>query len=562
MTTPHQNVEFNPSNPYQGLPGPLDMLYFWEENQPDAICMQQPIEGKWHTLTWRQMADEVRRMATVLQNMNLPAGSRIAILSKNCNYWVMSDLAIMMSGHISVPLYPNLTDTTIRQILEHAEVSAIFVGKLDNFHLMKPGIPEQVRCISYPIYAHAEYENWRDLTNAVEPIAGKPSRQLDELMTIIYTSGTTGVPKGVMHKFQNFAFGATHALRCFPGLDESTKLFSYLPLSHIAERMVVEFIFLYTGGMVSFAESLELFAKNLQQVQPHVFLGVPRIWTKFQLAILEKLPKLNLLLSIPLLGNFLKRKLVHKLGLSQVKYALTGAAPISANLVQWYLKLGIIIQEGYAMTENCAYSHFSMRDKIRYGSVGQSLPHSECKIGPDNEILVKNPCIMNGYYKMPELTAETITPDGFLRTGDTGTIDAEGFLMINGRVKDIFKTDKGKYVSPSPIELELSKNNNIEQVCVVGMGIPQPIALVVLSEAALKLDKASLKQNLENTVRELNPRLDSYERLHAIVVMRDNWTIENGMLTPTLKIKRNELEKIKKDQYYTWYEDQDLAIWE
>jgi long-chain acyl-CoA synthetase len=550
-------------SPYSGLHTPLELFYRWERECPDDVFLRQPVNGVWQTMTWREAGREIRRMAAVLGGMDLPAGSRIAILSKNCHYWILADFAIMMSGHVSVPLYPNLTARTVRQILEHSEARVCFVGKLDQFEQMRAGIPEDVYGITFPVFSQSGYDRWDALCAGVEPIAGEPRRELDELMTIIYTSGTTGEPKGVMHRFQNFAFAATHALRLFDDLGRGSRFFSYLPLCHIAERVVVEIACLYCGGTVSFAESLDLFAKNLQDTQPHVFLGVPRIWTKFQMAILEKLPpaRLRLMLKIPFLSSFLKKKIKRGLGLSDARYALSGAAPISTALLEWYEALDIRIQEGYAMTENCAYSHFTLRHQLRFGSVGQALPHNEVRLGEGNEIQVKSPCILNGYFKNPELTAEVLTPDGFLRTGDTGHLDEEGFLRITGRLKELFKTGKGKYVAPAPIEMRLLENTAIEQVCVTGSGLPQPIGLVVLSLSARDRDREELSAELLDTLVGANHELDQHERLRALVVVAEEWTVENSLLTPTLKIKRNEVDNRYGAHYENWYGASDSIVW-
>ncbi|HHZ65084.1 MAG TPA: hypothetical protein EYN51_06250 [Flavobacteriales bacterium] len=260
------------------LLSPLEMLYKWESESPNKIYMRQPIDGVYHKLSWRETATEVRKMAAVLKGLDIPPNSKIGILSKNCMHWILSDLAIMMAGHVSIPMYPNLKDTSIRQIMDHSEAKVLFVGKLDDYPAMKPGVADDVYCISFPHYPHTEYDQWDDLTAKVEPITENIVRGPDEIATIIYTSGTTGIPKGVVHKFHNFSFAATHALGTI-GLDSSDHFFSYLPLCHIAEKLLVEMGGLYTGGSVDFAESLESFAQNLAYSSPTVFLGVPRIWS-------------------------------------------------------------------------------------------------------------------------------------------------------------------------------------------------------------------------------------------------------------------------------------------
>ncbi|MBT6699880.1 MAG: AMP-binding protein [Flavobacteriales bacterium] len=528
------------------------MMYKWEEEKGNEVFLSQPINSIWHDWTWEEVMLEVRKMAAYIKSLNLEKKSKIAILSKNCAHWIMSDLAIMMSGHISVPLYPNLSAKILNKILIHSETKMMFVGKLDDFEKMKSGIPSDVNCITYPFYSQ-DYPKWNDLIRDVSPLQENVIRDDNELATIIYTSGTTGDPKGVMHKFYNFSFATTNAVNALPLKDES--FFSYLPLSHIAERLLIEMGSIYCGGKVSFAESLDTFAQNLSYSQPSVFLGVPRIWTKFQQGILAKLPqkKLNILLSIPIISSLIKKKIQKGLGLSKARNVFTGAAPTPAALIRWFESLGIIIQEAYAMTENTCYSHVSFREKIKIGSVGQALPLCDVKLSDQNEIMIKHDALMDGYYKDEEQTNDTIK-DGWLYTGDEGEIDSEGFLKITGRVKDIFKTSKGKYVAPSPIELKLSANKNIEQVCIVGTEIPQPIALVVLSDRGRKKTKEDLIFSLERTLEVVNPKLEKHEKIHNIIIVKEEWTIENNLLTPTMKIKRNAIEKIYRINYQEWYD--------
>ena len=531
---------------------PLEMMYKWEQEKGNEVFLSQPINSIWHDWTWEEVMLEVRKMAAYIKSLNLEKKSKIAILSKNCAHWIMSDLAIMMSGHISVPLYPNLSAKILNKILIHSETKMMFVGKLDDFEKMKSGIPSDVNCVTYPFYSQ-DYPKWNDLIRDVSPLQENVIRDDNELATIIYTSGTTGDPKGVMHKFFNFSFATTNAVNALPLKDES--FFSYLPLCHIAERLLIEMGSIYCGGKVSFAESLDTFAQNLSYSQPSVFLGVPRIWTKFQQGILAKLPqkKLNILLSIPIISSLIKKKIQKGLGLSKAGNVFTGAAPTPVALIRWFERLGIIIQEAYAMTENTCYSHVSFREKIKIGSVGQALPLCDVKLSDQNEIMIKHDALMDGYYKDEEQTNVTIK-DGWLYTGDEGEIDSEGFLKITGRVKDIFKTSKGKYVAPSPIELKLSANKNIEQVCIVGTGIPQPIALVVLSDRGKNKTKEDLISSLEKTLEVVNPKLEKHEKIHNIIVVKEEWTIENNLLTPTMKIKRNAIEKIYRINYEEWYD--------
>ena len=542
---------------------PLSTFYKWEATQPDAMYLRQPVNGTWHTYSWRECGEQVRRMAAYLRSLNYAPGSKIAILSKNCVHWMLSDYAIWMAGYVSVPMYPNMAPTTVRQILDHSESKLLFVGKLDDWEYLKPGVPENLPCIAYPFYSVPGFPTWDDIVSKTDPITDNPDFPMDNLCTIMYTSGTTGVPKGVMHKFYNFAYAAEMA---FPALniDNTAIFFSYLPMCHIAERLLIEMGSLYTGGQVSFAESLDTFPKNLQDTAPTIFLAVPRIWAKFQEKFLEKMPqkKLDRMLKIPIIKGVVKTKIKKALGLHNADQVFSGAAPISVDLINWFWKLDIRIQQAYAMTEDCCYSHTNYKDRNRIGTVGLRFPGVELKFSEQGEMLVKHPAMMLGYYKEDALTQEVFDEEGFFKTGDKAEVDADGFLKITGRVKELFKTSKGKYVAPMPIEMKFANNTDVGQVLVVGYALPQPIALVTLSENGKKKSKQEVSDDLVKTLKAINATLDSFEKLEKVVVLNEEWTIANNLLTPSLKVKRNEVEKKFQDNYEKWFEMKDIAIWQ
>jgi long-chain acyl-CoA synthetase len=340
-------------------------------------------------------------------------------------------------------------------------------------------------------------------------------------------------------------------------------MFSFLPLSHIAERTGIEMLGIYTGATYYFAHSLESFGADLAAVQPDLFFAVPRIWAKFREKVNEKLPepKLQKLIRIPLLGGFIKRKIRKGMGLNNASLIFSGAAPISVEMMEWYQKIGIEILQAYGMTEDCVYCHFNLPGANKLGTVGKPLPGLEVRISDEGEIQVKNSSLMKGYYREPELTAEMFTEDGFLRTGDKGFRDSEGFLTINGRLKDQFKTDKGKYIAPSAIELRLTDSTLIEQACVVGMGIPQPIGLIVLAEGERGKAKDALTPDLFEIMVSLNRQLEPHEKLEKLVVLTEPWTVENGLMTPTLKVKRNEVEKNHQGSSSEWFHHSEKIIW-
>ncbi|NJM24798.1 MAG: AMP-binding protein [Bacteroidia bacterium] len=267
------------------------------------------------------------------------------------------------------------------------------------------------------------------------------------------------------------------------------------------------------------------------------------------------------MLKIPLVNTVIKSTIRKKLGMRKARIMVSGAAPIPVNLIHWYKSLGMELGEMFGMTENTAYSHANY-DGIKIGTVGKLWPDAEMKLSDEGEILIRHKALMLGYYKDPETTASTFTSDGFLRTGDRGAVDADGFLTVTGRMKDQFKTDKGKFIAPAPIELALLANTDIEQVCVVGMGIPQPIALVVPSAQGLAKERHAFETSLADTLKAVNKGLESYEKLQALVVMRAGWTIENGLLTPSMKVKRSEVEKIHMQNYPRWYAENTPVVWE
>ncbi|NJN43145.1 MAG: AMP-binding protein [Flammeovirgaceae bacterium] len=540
---------------------PLERFYHWESQTPKNLYLRQPVNDRWHEYSYQKAGDEIRRIAAALKSLNYEPGTRIALLSKNCAHWIMADYAIWMAGYVSVPLYPTLTSKSITKILDHSEAKAIFVGKLDGYEQQREGISESIQKISFPLYGIEEGLQWNDLIKKHDPIKENIVRNPEEMMTIMYTSGTTGMPKGVMINFKAMEFVVVNGIKKFKVRESKEHFFSYLPLSHIAERILVQLIGTHAGSTINFAESLEKFAGNLQSVQPTIFLGVPRIWAKFQEGVMNKMPTLDTLLKIPLVNSTVRRLILKKLGLMKAKMCLTGAAPIPVASLKWFQKIGIEIHDIYGMTENLAYSHGNLPD-VKFGTVGRAWDDIEVRLSAEGEIQTRHPGHMMGYYKEPALTAEAFTEDGYLRTGDKAEMDADGYYRITGRIKDLFKTDKGKYIAPAPIEEKLSANTDIDQVCVVGMGIPQPIALIVLSPAGKAKSKEQIIESLSKTLTEVNTKLENYEKLETGVIMHEAWTVENNLMTPTLKIRRTDVEKIYLPHYPKWYAEKALVVWE
>jgi long-chain acyl-CoA synthetase len=400
-------------------------------------------------------------------------------------------------------------------------------------------------------------------------LQGNPVPPADELATIMYTSGTTGMPKGVMHSFGTFAWGIQSGLRRVTAIDIDGRVLSYLPLSHVAERTLIEHGQLATGVHIYFAESLETFTADLQRARPTAFFSVPRLWVKFQQGVSAKMPpaKLGRLLKIPLLSRIVRKKILAALGLQECRWAAGGAAPMPAELLRWYGALGLDLVEVYGMTENCGVSHSTLPGKQRPGTVGLPYDGVQSRLDPaSGEIQVKAPCVMLGYYKEPELTQQAFTGDGWLRTGDKGALDAEGNLRITGRVKDLFKTSKGKYVAPAPIEDKLVMHPAIEACCVTGANLGQPLALVMLNPEAVKkaaepAGRSELEASLAEHLKAVNDTLDPHEQIDCLVVTTEAWTVDNDLVTPTFKVKRNRIEDLFSRHYEAWVGARRPVLW-
>jgi long-chain acyl-CoA synthetase len=546
---------------------PLSCLYRWERECANRVYLSQPMGGGVvQDITWAQAADQVRRIAAWLLAQGWPGGSRVAIVGKNSAHWLLADLAISMAGHVSVPIYPTFNAEALDYILQHSAARAAFIGKMDDSSSLQGCRASGLPLVALPLAPDIKALQWNDVLASTAPLRGEPCPPAEALATIMYTSGTTGKPKGVMHSFGALAWSVSSATARVH-MDSRDRLISYLPLAHVAERILVEQAGLRYGVQVFFAESLDTFIADMQRARPTVFFSVPRLWVKFQQGVHAKLPehKLQRLLRIPLLGRLVRRKILKGLGLDQCRLAAGGAAPMPADVLRWYRALGLDLIEVYGMTEVCGASHSTLPHGQETGSVGLPFAGFGCRIDPANgEIQVHAGCLTLGYYLQPELTAELMTADGWLRTGDKGEINATGGLHITGRVKDIFKTSKGKYVAPAPIEELLGQHPDIEACCVSGAHFAQPFALLLLSAAAMArgvAERQALQHALQTHLRTVNAQLEAHEKLDFVTVVAGTWSPENGMVTPTLKVKRPRIEAVYGPHYADWQALGQPVVW-
>ena len=555
----------------------LDHVYDHEAAQPERVFLTQPVGGGAVVdYTWGRTVDEARRMAAHLQSLGIAPGARIAMITKNCAHFLIAELAIWMAGGSTVAVFPTETAEHLRYVLEHSEASLLFVGKLDQWPQQAAGVPAGLPCIALPLAPStaqlANSERWDDIVARTAPLGGRPQRAADDLAMICYTSGSTGQPKGVMHNFGRI----TRTIECMRADPERQlpagvpwRTISYLPLSHIYERAVVACRCLQAGdGQIFFSDSLETFIDDVKRARPTVFVSVPRLWLKFQQGVLQTMPaeKLEALLADPATAAAVGSKVLASLGLGEVCRASSGAAPIPPSLLAWYRRLGLPLIEGYGMTEDFAYSHRTTNDFKPSGHVGVACPGVQVRIADDGEVLIKSPGQMVGYYKRPDLNALAFTEDGYFRTGDMGELAADGQLKLTGRVKELFKTAKGKYVAPAPIEGLLNAHPMVEQAIVSGLGQPQPYALVMLAEPLRpKLGDPAVRERVSTTLaqllRDVNDGLAPHERLQLLVIAREPWSVDNGCLTPTMKIRRSRIEAAFAAQVEGWYAMQGPVLW-
>ncbi|ENM5788472.1 AMP-binding protein [Vibrio mimicus] len=558
-----QPNQFN--HPPCALPPPNEMLLRWVQERPNEVYLKQIINRQFVEFTYAEVADQALRLISALRALGAKPGDKIALISKNCAEWFICDLALMLGDYVSVPIFPTAGSETIDYCLEHSESKILIVGKLDDNKATAQVLAARPNIISislpYSSAAPCQYQ-YQSLIKQYEPSEERPTHYDEKLMSLVYTSGTSGLPKGAMLTYGAFTWSVQQLVNHI-GIQEGDRLFSYLPLAHITERVYIFGSSILGGVPTAFPESLDTFIEDVKMQRPTLFISVPRLWTLFQQRIQDKLPqkKLNILLKIPFINSLIKRKLADGLGLDQARVLGCGSAPVSPALLEWYRSIGLNVTEAWGMTESFAYStiNYPFRaDKI--GTVGNAGPGIELKIADDEEIMVRSKGLFAGYYKNDAATAESFDNQGWLHTGDIGSIDRDGYLTIQGRKKDTFKTAKGKFVAPVPIEKKLFEYSRVEMMCLIGSGLPAPILLAIPHNFP-NFDRARYERTTQKVIARINNELESHEQIKGVLMIKEPWSIDNGILTPTLKIKRHVLEKKYHDTGQNWPKGQ-LVVWE
>ncbi|NNN54701.1 AMP-binding protein [Vibrio sp. 1-2 (7-a)] len=547
------------------LPPPNEMILKWAQERPNEVYLKQIINRQFVEYTFADVADQALKLVSALRNLGVQPGDKVALVSKNCAEWFICDLAMMLGDYVSVPIFPTAGADTIEYCVTHSESKALIGGKLDDPKATQQVIDAMPELISialpYDTAPKCKHEYQALIADAV-PSEESPQHYDDKLMSLVYTSGTSGLPKGAMLTYGAFSWSVQQLINHI-GIQENDRLFSYLPLAHITERVYIFGSSIMGGVPTAFPESLDTFIEDVKMHRPTLFISVPRLWTLFQQRIQDKLPqkKLNILLKIPFVNSLIKKKLAEGLGLDQARVLGCGSAPVSPALLEWYHSVGLNITEAWGMTESFAYStlNYPFRaDKI--GSVGNAGPGIELKIAADDEIMVRGKGLFSGYYKNDIATQESFDSEGWLHTGDIGAIDSDGYLTIQGRKKDNFKTAKGKFVSPVPIEKKLFEYSRVEMMCLIGLGLPAPILLVVPHDFP-NFDRERYARTTRKVIAKMNQELASHEQIKGVLMIKEPWSIENGVLTPTLKIKRHVLEQKYHEVGHNWPKGE-LVVWE
>lgn len=510
-------------------PTPLEKFYQWERNAPDDIFLRQSTANQWTEFSWSEVAEMVRRIAGFVRARGLPAGSRIGLLSTNCAEWLVVDLAIMLCGHVSVPLYAAQDIQSGRYIFDHAGVALVFVGRFAHEQNPDGLLAPAVYRIALSNCLVPCDTSLPEIFDTAERFDQCPVYPREQLFTLIYTSGTTGNPKGVMHSFGACAEVVQRRTQFLPSADPGARerFISYLPLAHVAERVGIALRAVYGNAELSFSAGPERFAEEMREVRPTGFFAVPRLWEKFRQGLEAAMPGLD----PKQLSEPQKLTVRQQLGLDLARIITTGAAATSPEIMAWYADLGIRLQNAYGMTENLIDGCIDVSDSpADSGCVGKPLPGVQLRFTEDGEVCFKSAGLMQGYYKEPDKTA-LVLHSGWYHTGDRGYLDAEGRLVLTGRVGDIFKTAKGKFVNPLELEFKLAGLGLFEQLCVVGQNLAQPVLVARLINADFALQA-------ESAVGQLNTELAPHERISQILLTHTVWSPDNGLLTPTLKVRR------------------------
>lgn len=523
----------------------LDDLDAWAASQPDLPWLLEPWSTGERSITWAEGAATVHAAAAWIAGKVLQPGARVGLLSANSAHWMLADCAIMASGNVTVPIFTTMNAETVEYAAEFAGIEMLVLGNSANWENIRSVLPSGITVILLPgAPGVPDAITWDHVVEEGGQLPAPTQPDANAMATIVFTSGTTGKPKGVMHSLASLREAAL-GMGEVAGTKAGCRFLSYLPLPHLAERVVVEHHAMIYGGTVYFNESQDSFLADLRNAEPTFLLGVPRIWEKLQQGVLAHLVSMDELEEARRSGTVaaISDKVRAFLGLGAIEYVLTSTAPTPAPLKAWYDEVGVVLYDGYGQSEILPVCGNRPGNR-KLDSIGTAAGGVDIKIADDGEILARGGGTALGYYNDTEKTAETFEAGGWVHTGDRGRIDDDGHVYITGRVKEIFKTARGKYVAPAPIEGRFLESVLVEQACLTGMGLAQTVMIAVLSESAREASVDDLGRQLIDWSETINASLEKHERIGALIVSHTPWSQENEVLTHTLKIKRDAVESL------------------
>ncbi len=576
---------------------------------PKDDLMLYKKEGKYAPISTDEFAERVKHLALGLRSLGYESGDKLVIFSENRPEWVMTDMANLCLGGVTVPIYTSLVPEQIKYIIDNSDAKVVvFSGEemWEKINAVRSDLVKVEHFITYQDDGAEGILTFTDVQKRGEKLAEEQPDLFeglalqvkpDDVASIIYTSGTTGLPKGVMLMHSNFVSNVVAVTKIIEFTEQDTVL-SFLPLSHVLERMVT-FAYLYKGCSIAYAESIETVAENLLEIRPQIMVSVPRVFEKIYAKVMDNVLASSplkrkiffwaarvgreyggkKLLDQPIHGSLqFKKNLAQKLVFSKiiektggkVRFFVSGGAPLSKDIAEFFYAMGLVVLEGYGLTETSPVIAVNTLEDIRFGSVGKPIPGIDVKIADDGEILTKGPHVMKGYYKMETETREVIVDDWFY-TGDIGFLDEEGFLTITDRKKDIIVTAGGKNVAPQPIENILKTNPYVSNAVIIGdrrkfisaLIVPNFEKLVEYADAhnIIYSDYSDLVKNewilnfIESEIARATPGLASYEQVKRVALLDREFEIEKGEITPTLKVKRNIIEQKYKPVIDTLYQE-------
>ncbi|MET4294939.1 long-chain acyl-CoA synthetase [Bradyrhizobium sp. LB8.2] len=575
------------------------------ETRGDRPAIREKKFGIWQPTSWREWLEISKEIAYALHAIDFRPGDVASIIANAVPEWVHADMGILCAGGVSSGIYPTDASSQVEYLVNDSRTKVIFAEdeeQLDKVLACRARCPSLQKVIVFDMEGLSGFSD--DMVMSLDEfralgrnyMAGREalwqemvdSRSAGDLAVLVYTSGTTGPPKGAMHANRSVTHQMRHANDFIPAREDDDRLI-FLPLCHVAERIGGYYISVALGSVMNFAESPETVPDNLREVQPTIFLAVPRIWEKFYSAITialkdatpfqqwvyrraigigyrmvdcrieGKAPPLSLRIANGIAYRLAFRNIRRMIGLDRCRVAFTGAAPIAPDLIRWYLALGIDIHELYGQTENCGVATMMPAERIKLGSVGKAVSWGEVALSPDGEILIKGDFLFMGYLNQPERTAETIDHRGWLHTGDVGTIDNEGFVRITDRMKDIIITSGGKNITPSEIENQLKFSPYISDSVVIGDKRPYLTCLVMIDQENVEkfaqdhdipfTNYASLCRATEiqdliwREIEAVNANFARVETIKKFYLIERQLTPEDEELTPTMKLKRGFVNK-------------------